>query len=324
MVINQKYPFIYDKKDSFLFENSKLINHVKPKVKIRFFGLFDLYNYVEFSLLGFFSRIGIFSLQYLSLKDMRRIRLVSSGYLLTDQWSSNYFHWITEVVPKLLIVSKQRKATIYIPDWLYNKQFVAFTLLNIPNINFQIISRAYIYIYFSYRICDLGIKTGNYTPDLIGLTKQLFLKNYSIYPILKKHRRKRIYVYRHLKEKRGVINFSDIEPILYKFQIEVVDFSSMPLEQQINLMRNTDILIGVHGAGLTNMIFMEPGKFIFELRKVGDSHNNCYFNLANVLNHKYIYQQCDVNFPNLETQNCNFLVNEINFERNIQSIIDLL
>ncbi|HSO47502.1 MAG TPA: hypothetical protein VLQ68_06180, partial [Rhizobiaceae bacterium] len=42
---------------------------------------------------------------------------------------------------------------------------------------------------------------------------------------------------------------------------------------------------GPHGAGLTNMLFMPPGRVI-ELRQLGGTPN-CFFTLANVAGHSY-------------------------------------
>jgi len=41
--------------------------------------------------------------------------------------------------------------------------------------------------------------------------------------------------------------------------------SSVPLEQQVAWMRSTDVLIGTHGSGLINAIFMRPGSVVIDL-----------------------------------------------------------
>ena len=53
------------------------------------------------------------------------------------------------------------------------------------------------------------------------------------------------------------------------FNVSVVDFEGMSLIQQIKLMRATDVIISVHGAGLTNIAFMKPCSIIIEVMPFG-------------------------------------------------------
>ncbi len=47
--------------------------------------------------------------------------------------------------------------------------------------------------------------------------------------------------------------------------LHVVDFASMSFEQQIKTVANTDVLLGVHGNGLSHALFMSPGSTLIEL-----------------------------------------------------------
>lgn len=58
-------------------------------------------------------------------------------------------------------------------------------------------------------------------------------------------------------------------------------------------MSETKALGGLHGAGLTNMVFMPPGGHVLEVRFRGDAHNNCYFSLASAMEHGYWYVLAD-------------------------------
>lgn len=57
-------------------------------------------------------------------------------------------------------------------------------------------------------------------------------------------------------------------------------------EQQIRLYASLDILIGAHGAGLTNIIFMTPKSFLYELFPPFWRFS-CYKKLANNMDLQY-------------------------------------
>ncbi|KAB0798287.1 hypothetical protein PPYR_09280 [Photinus pyralis] len=60
-----------------------------------------------------------------------------------------------------------------------------------------------------------------------------------------------------------------------------VDFKT-----QIGITHNTDVFIGMHGAGLTHLLFLPDWAVVFELYNCEDE--NCYFDLARLRGVKYI------------------------------------
>lgn len=46
----------------------------------------------------------------------------------------------------------------------------------------------------------------------------------------------------------------------HKADIRLVDFEGKPFREQIEIARNTDVLVGMHGAGFTHVMFMEEGR----------------------------------------------------------------
>ena len=71
------------------------------------------------------------------------------------------------------------------------------------------------------------------------------------------------------------------------FAVRVATFShSQPFKDQLDLIANTDILIGMHGAGLTHCLFLPDWAVLFELYNCDDVH--CYKDLAHLRGVKYI------------------------------------
>uniref|UniRef100_A0A0A9WVU5 EGF domain-specific O-linked N-acetylglucosamine transferase n=1 Tax=Lygus hesperus TaxID=30085 RepID=A0A0A9WVU5_LYGHE len=71
----------------------------------------------------------------------------------------------------------------------------------------------------------------------------------------------------------------------YKVQ-RVVFNSRVPFKKQLEVVRNTDVFIGIHGAGLTHLLFLPDWAAIFELYNCQDE--SCYLDLARLRGVKYI------------------------------------
>jgi capsular polysaccharide biosynthesis protein len=77
----------------------------------------------------------------------------------------------------------------------------------------------------------------------------------------------------------------------------------LSFSDQRNLMNETNFLISNHGAGLTNMLFMKEGSSVIELKSNAEDINNCFFNLASALNHKYFYTINSGDSPDVQKSN---------------------
>ena len=48
--------------------------------------------------------------------------------------------------------------------------------------------------------------------------------------------------------------------------MRLIDTATLPYKDQISLMKNTDYLIGIHGAGLSLSIFLPKKSILYEIR----------------------------------------------------------
>lgn len=91
-------------------------------------------------------------------------------------------------------------------------------------------------------------------------------------------------------EKRSLINkkaYVDHLKFSYpNIEINLVNFASLAFAEQLKVIRNTDILAGVHGAGLTHGIFLRPSSTIVEILPPKFNHKG-FRNIAKVLGHRY-------------------------------------
>lgn len=94
---------------------------------------------------------------------------------------------------------------------------------------------------------------------------------------------------------RVYVDHDELIQALPKFGLPVREaiMELLPIGEQINLMRNTSVLVGPHGSGETNMIFMPPGSKIIELYPKGFS-DQVFVGLARAFGHTLVEIESDI------------------------------
>lgn len=67
---------------------------------------------------------------------------------------------------------------------------------------------------------------------------------------------------------------------------EMVPPGMLNFNEQIQIFRSARIVVGVHGAGMTNIIFCEPGTIVYELVPAHYA-NSCFVNLGMICSLRY-------------------------------------
>lgn len=62
-------------------------------------------------------------------------------------------------------------------------------------------------------------------------------------------------------------------------EIRTADFATLTLREQIRIAAESDVLVGVHGAGLTHVLWMRPGTKLVEIIPPA-TERACFGNLA--------------------------------------------
>jgi hypothetical protein len=101
---------------------------------------------------------------------------------------------------------------------------------------------------------------------------------------------RRIFLTRDMRKRgRGILNMDQIQPVLDAFHFEVVDTDALSFDDQVRLFNETRLLVGIHGAGLTNIIFRR-GKKLDLVEIFLPSETPLYFYiLARTYGYNYAY-----------------------------------
>jgi capsular polysaccharide biosynthesis protein len=233
----------------------------------------------------------LYKLKLLAKRFILPSLTVNNAIWITDDLSEGYFHWILDCLPRLLNIIKTSEITsdyvIILTPGIYNQTFVKESL---DLLGFK---------YFVKESKKVNIKcrqlllanhcastTGNYNDGLIKELRDFFLKKIEI---KKSATKKWIYISRANATRRKANNEEELVTMLLANNVEVHYFEEYNFLKQMEVIAHTDYLISIHGASLTNMLFMSDNSHVIELRNSQDKHSNCYFSLASALNINYHY-----------------------------------
>ena len=204
-----------------------------------------------------------------------------------DYWSTNYYHWLVDSLPRLLILTEEEKAKKLAmpaksnPAMLKTVRALGFNNLFIFGQDKQ--------IYVEHIIAPERTAYGSFQhPKLVPILRENLLSAFCPDPV---EPTRLIFVSRNRGPKRRLVNESDLVPLLSACGFETVYFEELDFEAQIRLMCETKVLIGVHGANLTNILFMHPSCTVIELMNE-DYLALVYYRMSSILNLNYYFVPC--------------------------------
>jgi capsular polysaccharide biosynthesis protein len=241
--------------------------------------------------------------------------------LFIDNWSGAYFHWITDSLSRLYAARETVKgATILLPMHYGQFEYTLPSLAPFRTGAIKYLDKDHVLLCRRLIVPTHTAPSGNYNASLISGLRDLIVNHFGGRNLSPSG--ERVYISRRKAKVRRIVNEAEVEAVLKQYGFRIVCFEDFTFAQQVAIASNARYLISNHGAGLTNMLFMPVGSSVLELRKAGDSHNNCYFALASSLDLRYLYQLCDIQNPNADAYSADLVVHTERLKRNIDLMLD--
>ena len=278
--------------------------------------LFDLY--IRNFNIGFKNRIKLTIKTLLVFVSSFNTIKINKAILITDHFSAGFFHWFGDVLQKLEALD------IIKPDlsgyvFLVPEDFASASSLNslkVYDIDYKIIGKNHKILADQLLVIPELAPSGNYRPELMQNMRNRFKEFYNIIP-----KQKRIFITRSKALKRTIINEDKLLQILQKFNFDVVAMEEISFDEQYKCIAESNVLVSLHGAGLTHMLWLEKNSKVLEIRAKEDLLNNCFYSLASALKLKYYYILADKTNKK-STQLTDFIVDPLQFEGLITQIIE--
>lgn len=184
---------------------------------------------------------------------------------LCGVWSEGFWHWLMEYIPiilhaKLAGFNGFYMVAPYVPKYI------------IDTISLLGIGRNQLLIYdgtpwlvekiFLPERLPASDTLFNY-PGVIKLLRETLLHAAGVEQEAVK---RKIYISRADAHKgRRILNEPALIQLLEKYGFDIVCMGTLSLREQINLMANTNVLVGPHGAGMAHCLFMPEKSLVIEI-----------------------------------------------------------
>jgi hypothetical protein len=243
-------------------------------------------------------------IKFLLKKTYRKTKKIEKPVLwCIDNYSTGgYYHWIAEILPRLWMAREYIQDSLFaVPDYFIERwPFVTdyLKLLGVDNLLVLDTNTNYLIqkIIMPTRAGETFFRQEEPLEKGIEWLKEKALLQAD------KKLGKRLYISRDRANYRKVLNESEIIPILEKYDFERVFLEDYSLSEQISICNNAEIIMGIHGAGLTNMLFLEKNTKLIDIRpkKVYNMYN-IFFTLSYHAKSDYFFILCDYAPQPLET-----------------------
>ena len=191
-------------------------------------------------------------------KDIVRVKQAIS---LRDSGEENYFHFFNDILAKLFFLTDNKidvqSYPVIVSRKLFEKEYFQFCLKNVRLMQ----SLKWIVQDKQFIQCDSVIFCKPLTHRLDVWNRILE----SIPPIEPSMGEKRIFLTRNKSRLRFIENQTEIDKVCHDFKLKMTDTEGLSFMEQISLFSNAELIVGIHGAGLTNMVFSTSRCTVLEI-----------------------------------------------------------
>jgi len=206
-----------------------------------------------------------------------------------------YFSWFTTNLPRLIKVhNKNPQAILLITEEINRFPFVKESLKLFPNLERLEVKDGHHMFVKNFVFAQVRPWTSQFEYDDLQLVRnQCF--NFIDSQKQSNISMQLVYVSRRKAKRRNITNETEVEEYLQTKGFTSICFEDYSVFEQIAIMRQAKVFISLHGAGLTNTIFMSPNTTVLELSPIPDKDNQFRFpfwRICDLLQVSYSIQFC--------------------------------
>jgi glycosyl transferase family 61 len=214
----------------------------------------------------------------------------SALWVIDNYTPKNYYHWMIDALPRVLHAEQEgvQEGTVVLPRYYCDYAYIPFTLRAFPMIQ----RIKWLPARSKTRVRHLSFVPRQTGRDLISQIQETARRLIALSGEPGKDRR--IYFTREGAAWRRIRNEAEVVRVMREHDVRVFKVDPSRPWEQVQAAAGADLVIGVHGAQLTNLMFMRPGGRLLELRHpYDDVFFEIYGPLAQKLGFGYERLDCE-------------------------------
>jgi capsular polysaccharide biosynthesis protein len=216
----------------------------------------------------------------------QRQRIDGRVAVLNTRFSHNYYHWLIDILPRLMPLRQLGvEADYYLIDCLSPFQQNVLAALGIePH---QLIQPHCRLLLEAEQLFVPSLPTPACLRELASsLAAGLGADGRVQSP-------RRIFISRRKTGTRTLSNETQLEELLQSYGFETHSMERYPLAVQARLVRESEIIVATHGAGLANLLFARPGTRVIEIVPAGRYNATIYPEKSRIfgLHHQLVFAE---------------------------------
>lgn len=243
--------------------------------------------------------------------------------LITDEWTSNYYHWHSHALKRLAALKAENlieNSMLFLPKKYQKYKFVFPSLEKFGIQKNQIV---FLPKKSNIKVAELAlVECPHRHPTLSQAVRETLIKDVKGGLNLGD----KIYISRDGQVLRFVENEKEVVALLEKYGFKKVVMEKLSYEDQVSICHNAKYLISPHGAGLTNLIFLQENACVLEMATDQSKlHNVDFLAIATMLGFNYFYQECEMGESSKakDFHHSSLLVDLEKLEKNLQLMLGL-
>ena len=208
-----------------------------------------------------------------------------TGAVLISPQRQNYYHWISDVLPRIKLYEDVFNEIDYfcVPSNVPTKFLDLLPNFGINKEKLYLVNEKEKIFFDHLFVASLPGSEGRAPIWAINYLREKLVKINESTP------REKFYIKRGIGTKRQVVNEVKVIEVLEQKGFKIINPDELTVFDQIKLMEKAKVVISVHGAALTNLLFVNKNTSVIEIFSSDYFRTDCFYTISAMQNLNYYY-----------------------------------